>query len=88
MFRIQRFSNGGIVFTLSGHIDPEHVDELRRLLSLEPRSARIVLNLRELVKVEGYAVDFLIECEAAGIVLDECSNYVRRWIDQRKDMSG
>ncbi|HWY57271.1 MAG TPA: hypothetical protein VNZ03_22595, partial [Terriglobales bacterium] len=64
MLRIQKASNGKIVFTLSGRMAPEDIDELRRLFGLEAKTVRIVLNLKELVLVDGDAVEFLAGCEA------------------------
>jgi hypothetical protein len=87
MLRIQKASNGKIVFTLSGHMAPEDIDELRRLFGLEAKTVRIVLNLKELVLVDGDAVEFLAGCEAAGMTLKDCPAYVRRWIDQGKGQS-
>ena len=84
MLRIQRASNGKIVFTLSGRIEAEDIEELRRLLGLESSKARIVLNLKELVLADGDAVEFLAGCEAAGMTLKECPAYVRRWIDRQR----
>jgi hypothetical protein len=82
MLRIQRAANGKIVFSLSGRIAAEDIDELRRLFSLEPSTVHIVLNLKELVLADGDAVKFLAGCEAAGMALKECPAYVRMWIDR------
>ena len=82
MLRIQRASNGKIVFTLSGRIAPKDIDELRRLFGLELSSVQIVLSLKELVLADGEAVAFLAECEAAGMTLKDCPAYVRTWIDR------
>jgi hypothetical protein len=87
MLRIQKASNGKIVFTLSGRMAHEDIDELRRLFGLETQTVRIVLNLKELVLVDGDAVEFLAGCEAAGMTLKDCPAYVRRWIDQGKGQS-
>ena len=84
MLRIQRASNGKIVFSLSGRIDEEDIDELRRLFSLEPSGVHIVLNLKELVLVDGDAVEFLAGGEAAGMTLKDCPGYVRIWIDRER----
>ena len=84
MLRIQRASNGKVVFTLSGRIAQEDVKELRRLFDLETKTVHIVLNLKELVLVDGDAVDFLAGCEAAGMTLKDCPAYVRRWINRGK----
>jgi len=84
MLRIQRAANGKVVFTLSGRIEPEDIDELRRLFGLEPAAVQIVLNLRELVLVNGDGVEFLAGCEAGGMTLENCPAYVRKWIDQQR----
>lgn len=84
MLRIQRAANGKIVYTLSGRIDPEDIDELRRLFGLESSAVQIELNLKELVLVNGDGVEFLAGCEAAGMALENCPAYVRKWIDQRR----
>ena len=84
MLRIQRVANGRIVYTLSGRIDPEDIDELRRLFALESYAAQIALNLKELVLVDGDGVEFLAGCEAAGMALENCPAYVRKWIDQQR----
>ena len=87
MLRIQRASNGKVVFTLSGRIAPQDIEELRRLFGLETTALHIVLNLKELVLADGDAVDFLAGCEAAGMTLKDCPAYVRRWIDKGKGQS-
>jgi hypothetical protein len=33
--------------------------------------------------VPGDAVDFLAECEGAGMTIEDCPGYVRKWIDER-----
>jgi hypothetical protein len=84
MLRIQRAANGKVVFTLSGRIEPEDIDELRRLFGLELAAVHIVLNLKELVLVNGDGVEFLAGCEIAGMTLENCPAYVRKWIDQQR----
>jgi hypothetical protein len=87
MLRIQRASNGKVVFTLSGRIAPEDIEELRRLFGLEATAVHIVLNLKDLVLVDGDAVSFLAGCEADGMTLKDCPAYVRTWIDRGKGQS-
>jgi anti-anti-sigma regulatory factor len=84
MFRIEKFSNGNIVFTLSGHFEAEHLSELQQVLSNESAATGIVLDLRELVLVDNAVAEFLARCEADGMTLENCPAYVRRWIDQVK----
>jgi hypothetical protein len=87
MLRIQRAANGKIVFSLSGRIDPEDIDELRRVFGLESSTLQIALNLKELVLVNGEGVEFLAGCEVAGMALENCPAYVRKWIDQQRSQS-
>jgi hypothetical protein len=84
MLKIHRATNGKIVFSLSGRIEPEDIDELRRLFGLEASAVHIMLNLQELVLLDGDGVEFLAGCEAAGMALENCPAYVRKWIDQRR----
>jgi hypothetical protein len=87
MMRIKRAANGKIVFSLSGRIEPQDIDELRRLFGLESSAAQIALNLKELVLVDGDGVEFLAGCESAGMALENCPAYVRKWIDQQRSQS-
>jgi anti-anti-sigma regulatory factor len=80
MLKIQRKSNGRVLFTLSGRIEAEDIDELRRLLELEEAGTSIALDLKDVTLVDREAVKFLTDCEANGISLENCPPYVREWI--------
>ena len=82
MLRIERSSNGKVIFTLSGRIEPEGVNELQRLFGLETVDHHIVLDLRDVTLVDRDAVKFLARCETTGIKLNNCPAYVRDWIDK------
>ncbi len=84
MLKIQRLSNGGVVFNLVGRIEMEHVPELQRLLSLEEVDDRIALNLQDVTLIDRDAVKFLARCEADSIRLENCPAYIRVWIDRGK----
>jgi hypothetical protein len=84
MLRIQRSSNGGVMFTLVGHIEIEHVAELQRLLDLEKKNMRIALDLKEVTLVDRNAVKFLSQCQENSIALENCPSYIRKWIDEDK----
>ena len=45
MLKIQRKTNGGVIFTLSGRIEAEDIDELRKLLESEGAGSHIALDL-------------------------------------------
>jgi anti-anti-sigma regulatory factor len=87
MLRIQRSSNGEVVFTLSGRIDEEHIAELETLISSEPNGRSIVLDLADLALVGQDAIIFLERCEADGVTLKNCAGYVREWIARQRRAS-
>jgi hypothetical protein len=87
MLRIQRSSNRGVVFSLSGRIEVEDVAELQRLLSLEAVGQGITLDLRDLTLVDRDALKFLASCEAESIKLENCPAYIREWIDTERGRS-
>jgi hypothetical protein len=82
MLKIQRKENGKIVFILSGRIEAEDIDELSRLLELESAGSHIVLDLKDVTLVDPEAINFLIDCEANNIKLEDCPPYVRERIKQ------
>jgi anti-anti-sigma regulatory factor len=84
MLKIQRSSNGRVVFTLSGRIEAEDVKELRELLALETAGQPLVLDLRDVTLVNQDAVKFLAGCEADSIKLENCPAYIREWIERVK----
>ena len=87
MLRIQRSSNWGVIFSLSGRIEIEDVAELQRLLSLEAAGEAIALDLQEITLVDRDAVKFLPRWEAEGIKLKNCPAYIREWIDTESGRS-
>jgi len=84
MLRIQRSSDDGVVFSLSGRIEIDDVAELQRLFGLEAVGQGIALDLRDVTLVDREAVKFLARCEVERIELENCPAYVREWIDAEK----
>ena len=84
MLRIQRSSDDGVVFSLSGRIEIDDVTELQRLFGLEAVGQGIALDLRDVTLVDREAVKFLARCEVERIELENCPAYVREWIDAEK----
>ena len=84
MLRIQRSANGKVVFTLSGRIEAEDVEELHRLFSLEIGDRHLVLDLKDVTLVDRDAVKYLARCEARSIELENCPAYIREWIEQER----
>ncbi|HTF72123.1 MAG TPA: hypothetical protein VK638_56590 [Edaphobacter sp.] len=84
MLKIQRTSNGQVVFALSGRMDEEHIAELEALIRSETGGRLIVLDLRNLTLAGHEAINFLERCEADGITLINCAAYVREWITRQR----
>ena len=84
MLRIQRTGNGQVLFTLSGRIEAEEIKELQQLLALETSGHQVIFNLRDVTLVNQDAVNFLAQCEADGIKLENCPLHIRTWIGRGK----
>jgi anti-anti-sigma regulatory factor len=82
MLKIQRSSNGEVVFTLNGQMDEEQAVELEALIKSEAKGRRIVLDLKDLTLVSRDVLSFLERCEAGGVALKNCPAYVRKWINR------
>jgi hypothetical protein len=80
MLKIQRTANGYVVFAVSGRLETDGLHELSALLAREPSAQAVTLELRDLVLVDRDAVGFLRSCEAKGIELRNCPQYIRTWM--------
>ena len=79
MLKIVRSENPDFVlFTLSGHIDPEHANELR--VAFDREALPIVLDLREVKRVDREVVADLARWNTDGIKFENCPAYLREWI--------
>ena len=58
MLKIQRSSNGQVIFALTGRMNAERVAELKALFSSETGTRQIVLDLTDLTLVDLDAVRF------------------------------
>ena len=85
MLRTRRTGNGQVLFTLSGRIETEDIQQLQQLLAVETSGQPLILDLRDVTLVNQDAVKFLGRCEADGIKLENCPLHVRKWIDQVRD---
>lgn len=83
MLRIRRTANGDVVFALSGRLDKENLAELESLISAEGKERPIVLDLRDMILTGQDGINFLAQCEAAGISLANCDPYIREWITRQ-----
>ena len=84
MLRIQKSSNGEVVFTLSGRMDEEGIAELETLIRSEADGRHIVLDIKDLTLIGRDTVRFLERCEARDITLKNCAGYVREWITRSR----
>jgi hypothetical protein len=71
------------VFSLSGRMEAEHVEEMEELFDCDCRN--IILDLRDLRLADRDAVRFLRGCEADGMTLENCPAYIREWMDRERD---
>jgi hypothetical protein len=84
MLRIQGTANGDALFALSGRIDKESIAELEALIGAEGKDRRIIFDLKDMTLTGQDGIDFLAQCEAAGITLANCDPYVREWITRQR----
>ena len=78
--------NGRIVFTLSGRIEAEDIEQLQQLLASEAPGKQLVLDLSDVTLVNQDAIEFLACCEANSIMLENCPAYIRQWMDKQKSV--
>jgi hypothetical protein len=76
--------NAFVIFTLIGRVEGEDLEELKRVLGLEARDGKLVLDLKDVTLVDQLAIRFLARCEAEGVTLENCPAYIRDWIAAEK----
>jgi hypothetical protein len=74
-----------VVFTLAGRIRAEQVPDIQALLTSELSDCCVVLDLTHVMLVDRDAVRFFIQSEDEGVMLRNCSAYIREWIRQEKN---
>jgi hypothetical protein len=85
-FRVETAARGKCrVFILSGRIEELAIAELRRLFELQTDYRGIVLDLREVGVVDREVMRFLMSCEADGVKLENCTPYLREWMERETD---
>ena len=86
MLKIHCTSGRPVVFTISGRLDADNVNELCQLVDAEPAGGVLVLDLMDLVLADRNAVRLLRQYEASGrVVLRNCPAYVRTWMEGEHD---
>jgi hypothetical protein len=84
MLRIERSANGQVVFTLSGRMQTEDIEQFQQLLVVETPGQQLMFDLQDVTLVNQDVVTFLADCEAKGIKLESCPLHIRNWVDQEK----
>ena len=84
MLRVHRQADGDVVFTLSGRLDKESLAELEALIGAEEKDRNIILDLKDMTLTGQDGINFLTQCEAAGIALVNCDPYVSEWIARQR----
>ena len=73
------------MFILSGRIDSQAIDELRRLFELHADRREIVLDLKDVSLIGRDLMAFLARCETDGVKLENRAPYIREWMEREKD---
>ncbi len=85
-FRIETVARGRVtVFSLCGRIEKQAIAELRRLFEFQTDYHDIVLDLKDVGVVDREVMRFFMSCEADGVKLENCTPYIREWMEREKD---
>jgi len=85
-FRIETAARGRFtVFTLSGRIEKPALAELKRLFECQRDYRDIVLDLKDVSVIDREVMRFLAHCEVDGVKLENCTPYIREWMEREKD---
>jgi predicted metal-binding protein len=85
-FRIETAARGRVtVFSLCGRIEKQAIAELRRLFEFQTDYHDIVLDLKDVGVVDREVMRFFMSCEADGAKLENCTPYIREWMEREKD---
>jgi hypothetical protein len=85
-FRIETAARGrSTVFTLCGRIEKQAIAELRKLFELQLDYHDIVFDLKDVCVVDREVMSFFVSCEADGVKLENCTPYLREWMEREKD---
>jgi hypothetical protein len=79
--------NASVIFTLIGRVEGEDLEELKRVIGLEARDDKLVLDLKDVTLIDQLAIRFLTRCEAEDVTLENCPAYIRDWIAAEKHRS-
>jgi hypothetical protein len=83
MLKIEVETHGSVrLIRLIGRIRVEHIEVLESELAGAAGPAK--LNLHEVTLVDLAAIRFLLTCENKGVLLIDCSPYIREWIARER----
>ena len=86
MLRIHRTPDPMVVFTVSGQLHADNVNELCHVVDAEPAGGVLVLDLTDLILADRDAVRLLRQYEDRGrVVLRNCPAFVRTWMAGEND---
>lgn len=73
MLKILRSSkNGLVIFALIGRIELETLAELKRVMGLEAKDHKLVLDLKDVRLLDQSTIRFLARCEARDVTIENC----------------
>jgi len=82
--KIEKASQSGkTTVRLSGHFQAEHIGELNN--QLQDNGPGLVLDLKEVTVVDVEVVRLLGACEAKGVEIVHCPQYIREWINRERE---
>ncbi len=73
------------MFILIGRIEKPAIAELKRLFEVQTDYRDIVLDLEDVSVVDREVMRFFMSCEADGVKLENCTPYIREWMEREKD---
>ena len=73
------------VFVLSGRLEIPAIAEWQRLFELQTFNRDIVVDLKDVSLVDRDAMRFFARCEADGVTLENCTPYVREWMEREEE---
>jgi hypothetical protein len=85
MLKILRATKSAtVIFTLIGRVEGEDLEELKRVIGLEAKDDKLVLDLDDVTLVDQLAIRFLTRCEEEDVTFENCPAYIRDWIAAEK----
>jgi hypothetical protein len=83
--KIEKASQRGkTTVRLCGHFQAEHIGELNT--QLQDNGPRFVLDLKEVTVVDVEVVRFFGACEANGVKIVHCPQYIREWMNREREL--